>query len=104
MTYQLSNSLSIHERNMAFYGLVDEKIQDQRFCSLPPFPQTFFAKEYDILWMKWLNGVSVHLSIINGHPFCSLEMDIPNGIPYRKEISVNFEELLNRRLVEIVSN
>ena len=27
-------------------------------------------------------------------------MSVPNGIPYRKEIPVTFDELLDRRLVE----
>lgn len=104
MPYQLSDSLSVRTRNMAFYELAAEKLKEQQFCSLPPFTQTFFAKEYDVLWMKWLNGVSVHLSIINGQPFCCLEMSVPNGIPYRKEIPVTFDELFDRRLVEITPN
>lgn len=104
MPYQLSDSLSIRARNLAFYELVAEKLKEQRVCSLPPFTQTFFSKEYDILWMKWLNGVSVHLSIIKGSPLCCLEMNVPNGIPYRKEIPVTFDELFDRRLVEIVPN
>ena len=86
MPYQLSDSLSIRARNLAFYELVAEKLKEQRICSLPPFNQTFFSREYDILWMKWPNGVSIHLSIFKGQPFCCLEMSVPNGIPYRKEI------------------
>lgn len=79
MPYQLSDSLSIRARNLAFYELVAEKLKEQRICSLPPFNQTFFSREYDILWMKWPNGVSIHLSIFKGQPFCCLEMSVPNG-------------------------
>ena len=104
MPYQFSNSLSVREQKMAFYELIAEKLQEQAICSIPPFTQTFFAKEYGTLWLKWLNGVSVHLSIIKGQPFCCLEMSVPNGIPYRKEIPVTFDELFDRRLVEIVPN
>ena len=100
MPYQLSDSLSIRARNLAFYELVAEKLKEQRICSLPPFNQTFFSREYGILWIKWPNGVSIHLSIISGRPFCGLTMSIPNGVPYRKEIPVTFDELLDRRLVE----
>lgn len=104
MPYQLSDSLSIRDRNMVFYELAAEKLKKQQVCSLPPFLQTFFAKEYETLWIKWLNGVSVHLSIINGQPFCGLEMSVPNSIPYRipyrKEILVTFDELFGRRLVD----
>ena len=43
MPYQLSDSLSIRARNLAFYELVAEKLKEQRICSLPPFNQTFFS-------------------------------------------------------------
>lgn len=52
MPYQLSDSLSIRARNLAFYELVAEKLKEQRICSLPPFNQTFFSREYDILWIE----------------------------------------------------
>ena len=45
MPYQLSDSLSIRARNLAFYELVAEKLKEQRICSLPPFNQTFFSRE-----------------------------------------------------------
>ncbi len=44
MPYQLSDSLSIRARNLAFYELVAEKLKEQRICSLPPFNQTFFLQ------------------------------------------------------------
>ena len=102
MTYLLSDSLSIRDRNIALYEMVAEKLKEERVCPLPPFSLTLFSKERETLWMKWPNGVSVHLSIFKGQPFCYLEMSVPNGIPYRKEISVTFDELIDRRLVEIV--
>ncbi len=104
MPYQFSNSLPVREQKMAFYELIAEKLREQAICPIPSFSQTFFAKQYETLWIKWLNGVSVHLSIINGQPFCCLEMSVPNGIPYRKKIPVTFDELFDRRLVEIVPN
>ena len=104
MTYQLSDNPSFREQKMAFYELIAEKLQSQMNCPVPPFSQTFFATEYRTLWIKWPNGVSIHLSIISGRPFCGLTMSIPNGVPYRKEISVTFDELLDHRLVEIAPN
>ena len=73
MPYQLSDSLSIRARNLAFYELVAKKLKEQRICSLPPFNQTFFSREYDILWMKWPNGVSIHLSILRVSRFVALK-------------------------------
>ena len=104
MTYQLSDNSSFREQKMAFYELIAEKLQSQMNCPVPPFSQTFFAKEYRTLWIKWPNGVSIHLSVISGRLFCGLTMSIPNGVPYRKEISVTFDELLDHRLVEIAPN